>query len=102
MGQIVYLSNGRMSAQIMRPGRSSTVAPGVDYGSSKATDHEIRKAVSGFVSYFGTYSIDETAGKVRYAILSKRRLFPVGWVPLWFGRPIWGFIAKPGFGLHCG
>ena len=42
VGQIIYLSSGRMSAQIMRPGRTSTVPPGVDYGSSKATDYEIR------------------------------------------------------------
>ena len=77
VGQIIYLNNGRMSAQIMRPGRSSTVPPGVDYGSSKATDHEIREAVSGFVSYFGTYSIDEAAKKVSHTL--EAALVP-GWV----------------------
>lgn len=66
-----------MSVQIMRPGRSSTVSPGVDYGSSKATDQEIREAVSGFVSYFGTYSVDEKARKVSHTLEAA----PVpGWV----------------------
>jgi len=77
VGQIIYLSNGRMSAQIMRPGRSSTVPPGVDYGSSKAPDREIREAVSGFVSYFGTYSIDDTARRVSHTL--EAALVP-GWV----------------------
>ena len=77
VGQIIYLNNGRMSAQIMRPGRHSTVPPGVDYGSSQATDHEIREAVSGFVSYFGTYSIDQAATNVSHYI--EAALVP-GWV----------------------
>ena len=51
-----------MSAQVMRPGRRTTVPPGIDNGSSQATDQEIREAVSGLVSYFGTCSVDE-AGK---------------------------------------
>jgi hypothetical protein len=77
VGQIIYLSNDRMSVQIMRLGRTSTVPPGVDYGSSKATDQEIREAVSGFVSYFGTYSIDEEARKVSHTL--EAALVP-GWV----------------------
>jgi hypothetical protein len=77
VGQIIYMSNKRMSAQIMRPGRSSTVPPGVDYGSSKATDQEIREAVSGYVSYFGTYSVDEEARTVSHTL--EGALVP-GWV----------------------
>ena len=38
---------------------------------------EIREAVSGFVSYFGTYSIDEAARKVRHTL--EAALVP-GWV----------------------
>src|ERR1700735_3983036 len=52
VGQIIYLSNGRMSVQIMRPGRQQ--APclrGIDYRSSQATEQEVREAMSGFVSY---------------------------------------------------
>jgi hypothetical protein len=77
VGQIIYLDSGRMSAQIMRPGRRTTVPPGIDYGSSQATDQEIREAVSGFVSYFGTYSIDEAAKKVTHHV--EAALVP-GWV----------------------
>ncbi len=56
VGQIIYLGNGRVSAQIMRPGRRSSVPPSVDYGSSQATDQEIREAV------------DEAAMKVSHHI----------------------------------
>jgi len=77
VGQIIYLDGGRTSAQIMRPGRRTTVPPGIDYGSSQATDQEIREAVSGFVSYFGTYSVDEAAKNVTHHV--EAALVP-GWV----------------------
>jgi hypothetical protein len=81
VGQIIYLRNGRMSAQVMRPGRHSTVAPGIDYGSSQATEQEIREAVVGFVSYFGTYSVDEAAGKVTHYV-------EAALVPAWVGTSL--------------
>jgi Lipocalin-like domain len=77
VGQVIYLDNGRMSAQIMRPGRRTTVPPGLDYGSSQATDQEIREAVSGFMSYFGTYSVDEATNTVTHHV--EAALVP-GWV----------------------
>jgi hypothetical protein len=81
VGQIIYLDNGRMSAQIMRPGRHSTVPPGIDYGSSQATEQEIREAVNGFVSYFGTYSVDESANKVTHNL-------EAALVPTWVGTSL--------------
>jgi hypothetical protein len=81
VGQIIYLSNGRMSVQIMRPGRHSTVPPGIDYGSPQATEQEVREAVSGFVSYFGTYSVDEAANKVTHHL-------EAALVPSWVGTSL--------------
>jgi hypothetical protein len=81
VGQIIYLSNGSMSVQIMRPGRHSTVPPGIDYGSSQATEQEVREAVSGFVSYFGPYSVDEAANKVTHHL-------EAALVPSWVGTSL--------------
>jgi hypothetical protein len=48
----------------MRPGRSSTLPAGLDFSSSQVNDREIREAASGFLSYFGMYSVDEKARTV--------------------------------------
>jgi hypothetical protein len=62
VGRIEYDKAGRMSALLMRPGRRSTLPPGVEL--DKATNEELRDAVTGFVSYFGTYDIDEATQTV--------------------------------------
>ena len=66
VGRIEYDKAGRMSALLMRPGRHSTLPPGVEL--DKATNEELRDAVTGFVSYFGTFEIDEAAQKVIHHI----------------------------------
>jgi hypothetical protein len=62
VGRIEYDKAGRMSALLMRPGRHSTLPPGMEL--DRATNEEIRDAVTGFVAYFGTYEIEEATQKV--------------------------------------
>jgi hypothetical protein len=62
VGRIEYDKAGRMSALLMRPDRRSTLPPGVEL--DQATNEELRDAVTGFVSYFGTYDIDEATQTV--------------------------------------
>ena len=57
VGRITYDRVGRMSAQLMRPGRRSTVAPGVSLIAGNANVEEIREAVNGFIAYFGSGSV---------------------------------------------
>ncbi len=64
VGRITYDRAGRMSAQLMRPGRRSTVAPGVSLIAGNANEEEIREAVNGFIAYFGTFDVDESAQTV--------------------------------------
>ncbi|MFN0107029.1 MAG: lipocalin-like domain-containing protein [Bryobacteraceae bacterium] len=59
VGRLTYDKAGRMSAQLMTPGRRSTVAPGMNMVSAKASAEEIREAVGGYAAYFGTFDVDE-------------------------------------------
>jgi hypothetical protein len=68
IGRITYDKAGRMSAQLMRPGRRSTVAPGASLIAGNASAEEIREAVSGFISYFGTFDVDESARTVTHHV----------------------------------
>ena len=61
VGRITYDTAGRMSAQLMRPGRPSTVAPGVSLIAGNASGEEIREAVNGFIAYFGKFDVDESS-----------------------------------------
>jgi hypothetical protein len=62
VGRIEYDKAGRMSALLMRPGRHSTLPPGMEL--DKAPNEELRDAVTGFVAYFGSYEIEEATQKV--------------------------------------
>ncbi len=64
VGRITYDKAGRMSAQLMRPGRRSTVPPGQSLITSNASADEIREAVNGFIAYYGTFDVDEPAQTV--------------------------------------
>jgi hypothetical protein len=64
VGRITYDKAGRMSAQLMRPGRRSTVGPGVSLIDGNASGEEIREAVNGFIAYFGTFDVDESSQTV--------------------------------------
>jgi hypothetical protein len=75
IGRIEYDTQGRMSAILMRPGRRSTLPPGIEF--DKASNEEVRDAVTGFVAYFGTYHIDEAIQTVTHHV--EASLFP-SWV----------------------
>ena len=64
VGRITYDKAGRMSAQLMRPGRHSTVPPGITLIDGKASADEIREAVTGFTSYFGKFDVEESSNTV--------------------------------------
>jgi hypothetical protein len=66
IGRIEYDHEGRVFALLMRPGRRSTVAPGLE--SDAASVEEIREAVTGFVAYFGTYEVDDVSQTVTHRV----------------------------------
>jgi Lipocalin-like domain len=55
VGRIEYDNAGRVSALLMRPGRQSTLPSGTELDND---------AVTGFVAYFGTFSIEEATQTV--------------------------------------
>ena len=81
VGRITYDKAGRMSAQLMRPGRRSTVAPGVSLIAGNAGSEEIREAVDGFIAYFGTFDVDESAQTVIHHVQACL-------VPSWVGTDL--------------
>jgi hypothetical protein len=81
VGRITYDKAGRMSAQLMHPGRRCTVAPGVSFNSGKASCEEIREAVNGFIAYFGTFDVDESTHTVIHHVQACL-------VPSWVGTDL--------------
>ena len=68
VGRITYDKAGRMSAQLMRPGRRSTIPPGVSLTAGGASAEEIRDAVNGFIAYYGTFDVDEARQTVIHTV----------------------------------
>src|SRR5258706_9392677 len=58
IGRITYDQAGHMSAFLMRAGRKPPQNP------RAATVEELREGQSGFVAYFGTFDVDESAKTV--------------------------------------
>ena len=81
VGRITYDKAGRMSAQLMRPGRRSTVAPGTSFVTGKASAEEIREAVEGFIAYYGTFDVDESTQTVIHHVQACL-------VPSWVGTDL--------------
>ena len=81
VGRITYDKAGRMSAQLMRPGRRATVPSGVGLVAGNATTEEIRDAVDGFASYFGTFDVDESTKTVTHHVQGCL-------VPTWVGTDL--------------
>jgi hypothetical protein len=81
VGRITYDRAGRMSALLMRPGRRSTVAPGVSLIAGNANGEEIREAVNGFIAYFGTFDVDESTQVVIHHVQACL-------VPSWVGTDL--------------
>ena len=68
VGRITYDKAGRMSAQLMKPGLRSTVAPGINFGAAKADCEELRVAAEGFIAYYGRFDIDEATKTVTHHV----------------------------------
>jgi len=81
VGRITYDKAGRMSAQLMRPGRRSTVPPGLSLIAANASAEEIRESVSGFIAYFGKFDVDEASTTVIHHVESCL-------IPSWVGTDL--------------
>ena len=55
-GRISYDAAGRMWAMVLPPGRSPYT--------NESTAEEVRDAMRGVITYYGTYTIDESTGRV--------------------------------------
>ncbi len=73
IGTLSYSAGGAMSAQVMRRDRPSFASGDIQ----AATDEEIRAAYMGCISYFGTYTLDESEKSVAHNV--EGSLFP-NWV----------------------
>jgi hypothetical protein len=68
VGQIIYAADGRMSAQLMGPGRPSL--PPTALGDRSAMTPELKQqAYDSFISYYGRFSVDEAAGIVTHHVI---------------------------------
>jgi hypothetical protein len=81
VGRITYDKAGRMSAQLMRPGRRSSVRPGISLIAGNASTEELREALNGFIAYFGTFDVDESTHTVIHHVQACL-------VPSWVGADL--------------
>ena len=79
VGRIEYDKAGGMFALLMRPGRRTTVLPGMEL--DQAPPDELRKIVTGFVSYFGTFDVDHANHSVTHHVEASL-------VPSWVGTSL--------------
>jgi hypothetical protein len=64
VGQLQYDAVGFMSAQLMDPGRPQVVSGDLTRGS----DAEVRAAISGYIAYYGTYTVDPARGIITHHV----------------------------------
>jgi Lipocalin-like domain len=64
LGQLFYDNRGNMSAHVMRVDRPAFASD----DSGTGTDAEVRAGFEGHTSYFGTYTIDPSAGVVTHHV----------------------------------
>ena len=81
IGRITYDKAGRMSAQLMRRGRRSTVPPGTGLGRADVIIEEMREAAGGYIAYFGTFDVDEASKMVIHHVQACL-------VPSWVGTDL--------------
>jgi hypothetical protein len=84
VGRITYDDAGRMSAQLMDPGRK-VVGGAASRGSSAAlrdaSVEDMRAVLTGFVAYFGTFDIDEPRREVVHHVRACL-------IPSWVGQDL--------------
>jgi hypothetical protein len=68
-----------MFALLMRPRRRTTVSPGMELDQAPAD--ELRNIVTGFVSYFGTFDVDQANHSVTHHVEASL-------VPSWVGTDL--------------
>ena len=68
-GRLIYDASGVMSLQMMRTGRKEAISSPAD-----ARDKTNPRAILGYDSYFGRYTVDEKAGTVTHHV--EGSLFP--------------------------
>ena len=61
-GQLVYTSEGQMSAHLMNPGASLADA------TASGAEEIIGQAMRGYFAYYGTYTVDASAGTVTHRV----------------------------------
>ena len=81
VGRITYDKAGRMSAQLMRPGRHSRVPSGIHLIAGGADCDEMRDVLNGFIAYFGTFDVDEGSQTVIHHVQSCL-------IPTWVGTDL--------------
>ena len=61
-GQLIYTTNGQMSAQLMHPGAALPDLTGL------SSDEVMGQVFTTFIAYYGTYSIDESSQRVMHHV----------------------------------
>jgi hypothetical protein len=74
IGRLTYDKSGRMSAQLMRPARKGPPAKNAQTAARNASLEELREMLNGFVSYFGTFDVDESTRTVIHHV--RASLYP--------------------------
>ena len=74
IGRISYDAAGHMAAQLMRRDRAKFA----NSNPSKGTDAENREAFTGYLAYYGAYTVDEKEGTVTHHVEG-------AWFPNWIG-----------------
>ena len=72
-GLLVYTASGYFTGHVMRPG-----IPKLSAGARRVPAAETRAAFLGYIGYYGSYAVDETAGTVTHRVLGS-------WHPNWVG-----------------
>ena len=72
-GRLTYDSQGRMTAQLMQPGRPQFSRP----QSRDGSEEQIVKAYRGYLAYYGTYTVQEKDGYILHKV--EASLYP-NWV----------------------
>lgn len=84
-GRITYDQAGRMSAQLMRPGRKPLAGNVPQAGAAlifeKATTEELREVCGGFIAYYGTFDVLAAERTVVHHIQASL-------LPNWVGRDL--------------
>jgi hypothetical protein len=79
IGRLTYDEAGRMSAQVMKPGRKSSI--GDPDALANASCDELRRIVDGYVGYYGTFTLEEESKTVIHHVESCN-------LPAWVGTDL--------------